>query len=178
MSDNKTETWTIWVALSLSIMAVVAGVVTLYMGKYSSRTALLQGQITNQWSYYQAKSIKQHAYEIQKQNLELQLAAQRCVFTKSVQQQFDKTIELDASNITRYGAEKDDIKKQAEAMEADKLLNQQRSGKLSIALIFLQIAIMLSSVTLITKRRPLWYVGSILALCGGYFAIVGIFLTK
>ena len=68
---SKPETWTRWVALSMAIMAVMAGVITLYMGKFSGKAVMLQGKITNQWGYYQAKSIKQHTYEMQRQQLEL-----------------------------------------------------------------------------------------------------------
>jgi len=64
-TDSKQETWTTWLALTTAILAVLAAVTTLYMGKFSSRAILDQGQETNQWSYYQAKSIKSYIYEIQ-----------------------------------------------------------------------------------------------------------------
>jgi len=178
MSENKPESWTMWVALSLSFMAVIAGIVTLYMGKYSGRATMLQGQITNQWGYYQAKSIKQHTYELQKQNLELQLCVLKPSMQRSAQDQYTKVINDDAASVSRYNTEKEDIKKQADTMEAEKQKCQQRSGKLSYALIFLQIGIMLSSVTLITKRKQLWYFGMALSLAGIYFAVIGQFFIK
>ena len=178
MAESKPESWTMGVALSLSVMAVIAGIVTLYMGKYSGRATMLQGQITNQWAYFQAKSIKQHTYELQKQNLELQLLVQKPSMTRGAQDQYMKVINDDAVNVSRYGTEKEDIKKQADEMEAEKQKCQQRSGKLSYALIFLQISIMLSSVTLITKRKQLWYFGMALSLAGIYFAAIGQFFIK
>src|SRR5574341_1269324 len=75
MTEEKKDRWLGWLALSTAIMAVLAAVTTLYVGKYSSRAVLLQGQESNQWAYYQAKSIKQHTYEIQKERLELELLA-------------------------------------------------------------------------------------------------------
>lgn len=52
MSESKSDTWMSWVALATAIMAVSAAVTTLYMGKYSSRAILNQGQETSQWAYY------------------------------------------------------------------------------------------------------------------------------
>ena len=64
------------VALATAAMAVFAAVTMLYVGKYSSRAILNQGQETSQWAYYQAtKSIKSYVYEIQKQKLELETIA-------------------------------------------------------------------------------------------------------
>jgi hypothetical protein len=72
MSEMKPDKWMSWVALATAAMAVFAAVTTLYVGKYSSRAILNQGQETSQWAYYQAKSIKSYVYEIQKQKLDLE----------------------------------------------------------------------------------------------------------
>jgi hypothetical protein len=66
MSEMKPDKWMSWVALATATMSVFAAVTTLYVGKYSSRAILNQGQETSQWAYYQAKSIKSYVYEIQK----------------------------------------------------------------------------------------------------------------
>ncbi len=62
-----------------------------YRGKFSSRAVLLQGQETDRWAFYQAKSIKSHAYDLQKQHLELltQLklpSTTRAEFQKTIQE--------------------------------------------------------------------------------------------
>ena len=60
-----------WLAFTTAILAVLAAITTLYMGKFSSRAIIYQGQETNQWSYYQAKSIKSCIYEIQEQEIDM-----------------------------------------------------------------------------------------------------------
>lgn len=64
-----------------------------------------------------------------------------------------------AANIKRYEQEKDEIKAKAEELAREKQIAQERSSNFSYSLIFLQIAIVLSSIAAITKRRPLWYLG-------------------
>jgi hypothetical protein len=67
MSETNKERWLSWLALSTAFMAVISAVTTMYMGKFSSKAVLMQGQETGQWAYYQAKSIKLHTFEMQEQ---------------------------------------------------------------------------------------------------------------
>ena len=48
MSETKPDRFLMWIALSTAAMAVLAALTTLYVGKYSSRTILMQGQETDQ----------------------------------------------------------------------------------------------------------------------------------
>jgi hypothetical protein len=159
MTDEKKEKWMTWVALTTALMAVLAAVTTLYVGKYSSRAVLDQGQETNQWSYYQAKSIKSYIYEIQKQKLELEILAQRGKLPVDVREQYQKVIAGYENKIKQYDKEKEEIKAEGEALTKSRLLAQSQAGNFGYSLIFLQIAIMLSSVAAMTKKKPLWHLG-------------------
>ncbi len=159
MAEDKKDNWITWLALTTAFLAVFAAVSTMYMGKYSNRAILLQGQESDQWAYYQAKSIKGHTYEIQKQKLELEVLALRSKMPASAAEKYRKTVSDYESNIKRYEKEKADIKAAAEKMGIQKGAMQNISANLSYSLIFLQIAIVLSSVAAITKKKPLWYVG-------------------
>src|SRR3569832_1915867 len=64
------ESWTKYTSMSLVFIAVLAAVATQWSGKFSSRTLVelnnstfYQAEASDQWSYYQAKSIKQNLYE-------------------------------------------------------------------------------------------------------------------
>jgi hypothetical protein len=159
MADEKKETWITWLALTTAFLAVFAAVTTMYMGKYSNRAILIQGQETDQWAYYQAKSIKGHTYEIQKQKLELEFLSLQVKMHASVADKYKKTITDYEANIKRYEKEKSEIKAGAEKLAGQKGLLQNMSANLSYSLIFLQIAIVMSSVAAITKKKPLWYLG-------------------
>jgi hypothetical protein len=156
MSELK-EKWQGWLALSTAIMAVLAALTTLYMGKYSSRAIMSQGQESDQWAYYQAKSIKENAFETNKKMLELQLMTQKGLSTEVIAE-FQKTLNKYADDIKRYDVEKKEIKDKAEAIAKIKLKAQEMGGNFAYALIFLQIALMLSSIASLTKRHYLWYI--------------------
>ena len=158
MSETKPERWISWVALATALMAVFAAITTLYLGKYTSRAILNQGQETNQWAHYQSKSIKSYIYEVQKQKLELEMM-QTAGKPKAVMDKYSKLVNDYDKQIKRYEAEKSEIKTQAEAIAKSKEDAQARAGNFGYGLIFLQIAIMLSSIAALTKRKPLFYLG-------------------
>ena len=156
MSDQK-EKWQGWLALSTAIMAVLAALTTLYMGKYSSRAIMAQGQESDQWAYYQAKSIKGHTYEVNLKTLELQYLTQKGLPPETVAE-FQKTLGKYGEEIKRYDEEKKEIKDKAEGIAKAKLKAQEMGGNFAYALIFLQIALMLASISSLTKRKYLWYI--------------------
>jgi hypothetical protein len=156
---EKKDNWITWLALTTAFLAVFAAVTTMFMGKYSTRAILDQGHETDQWAYYQAKSIKGHTYEIQKAKLELEIAGLHGKIPASLAEKYNKTIANYEKQVKRYDKEKAEIMADARALAKSKELAQQRTANFSYSLIFLQIAIVLSSVAAITKKKPLWYVG-------------------
>jgi hypothetical protein len=176
MSESKPDHWTSWVALATAIMAVLAAITTLYMGKYSSRAILNQGQETSQWAYYQAKSIKSYIYEIQKQKLELEILSLRIGSNGPLADRYSKVMSDYDKKINRYDKEKEEIKAKADQLAKSKEDAQMRAGNFGYALIFVQIAIMLSSISAMTKKRPLFYLGLITVIGWAFFFLDAIFL--
>src|SRR3954468_8690160 len=50
--------WISWVALSTAILAVLAAIAGLLSGKHANEAMMNQIEASDQWGYYQAKSIK------------------------------------------------------------------------------------------------------------------------
>ncbi len=159
MSEQK-DKWQGRLALSTAIMAVLAALTTLYMGKFSSRAIMAQGQESDQWAFYQAKSIKGHTFETNKTTLELQYLAQKGLAPET-KAEYQKIIQKYGDEIKRYDGEKKEIKDKAESIAKAKLKAQDMGGNFAYALIFLQIALMLSSIASLTKRHYLWYIALI-----------------
>ncbi|MBK5277207.1 MAG: DUF4337 domain-containing protein [Desulfuromonadales bacterium] len=173
-NEEKKEKWMGWLALSTAIMAVLAALTTLYMGKFSSRAIMAQGQESDNWAFYQAKSIKQHTFEVNKKALELQFHSQKAL-PPEVAAEYEKTLVKYGDDIKRYEGEKKEIKDKAEAIAAGKLKAQEMGGNFGYALIFLQIALMLSSLASLTKRHYLWYI-ALLCNIGWLFFFVDAWL--
>ena len=84
MSEEKKEPWMNYLALTTIIFAVCATLATFKGGGYSTRSLLSQAQESDQWSYYQSKSVKQYIHEAEKDELDLQLKRQPKTETESI----------------------------------------------------------------------------------------------
>lgn len=174
--QTKNEAWVGGVALSTAVIAVFAAVTTLYVGKFSSRAVLFKAEESNQWAYFQAKSIKGHTYEIQKERLELEVLSSGGRISPKAARKCQEMLAEYKGNIVRYDKEKAEIREKAETLGAQGKIAQERAGDFGYGLIFLQISIMLSSVAALTRKRMLWYFGLLSVLGGVFFFLDGIFL--
>jgi hypothetical protein len=167
------ERWTQWVALTTTILAVCAAISALKGGGYSTRVQLSTTQENNKWSYFQSKSIKQHAVEMHKDQLEVVRLEAR---SPEAQRLADERIARAAAEIARYEKEKGEIKAEAEALQKAEDGLKRHAGAFGLAVMMLQIAIMLSSVGALIKRPAMWVVGLCFGAVGLAYAANGMWL--
>ncbi len=176
MAEEKKEPWLNYLALTTVILAVCATLSTFKGGGYSTRSVLTQSHASNQWAYYQAKSMKGYLYELQREELELELKMSGSRVPKSLAEEYRKKIDYYSNNIKRYDEEKAQIQKDARNYEALHDDAQKHSQIFGIAVIFLQIAILLSSIAALMKKKPVWFLGLIIGAFGVIYFINGFFL--
>ena len=171
MAEEKKEPWLNYLALTTVVLAVCATLSTFKGGSYSTRSVMSQSQAANQWAYYQAKSIKGYLYEIEKENLESELKELGAGPGDPAAAARRQRIESYEKSLARYDSEKADIQKAARGFETIRDDAQRHAQIFGIAVIFLQIAILLSSIAALMKKKPLWFLGLALGVVGvGYFA--------
>ncbi|MDR3604393.1 MAG: DUF4337 domain-containing protein [Desulfomonilaceae bacterium] len=169
MADDK-ERWINFLALTTVVIALGATMSTLSVGKFSNRGILRQTQASNQWAYYQAKSIKGYLYELQKEKLDTELKLVPETNT-SVRQDYEKRIQSYTDKINRYNREKANILKEAQNLERQRDEATIISQNFGLAVIFLQLAILMSSIATVMKKKTLWIFGLLLGVLGFlYFA--------
>ncbi|MBI2306151.1 MAG: DUF4337 domain-containing protein [Rhodocyclales bacterium] len=160
VSHHGGDTFTSRVAVLTAVLSTV-GAIFGYLGGHAQNAALLykneaaiqKTSASNQWNYYQAKSNKQNLAE-----LSVTLTA------GEAQEKFRQAVE-------RYRKEKDEIKVDAEKLEAAAKAADQKSEaemhvheRWALATTLLQIAIALSAITLLTRKR--WLLGAVVAASG------------
>ena len=176
MTEEKKEPWLNYLALTTVILAVCATLSTFRGGGFSSRSVLSQSHAANQWAYYQSKSIKGYLYELQKEKFELELKALGPKAPGPLAEEYEKKIAFYAKNIKRYSEEKTQIEKDARNFEALRDDAQRHAQAFGIAVIFLQIAILLSSIAALMKKKPIWILGLITGAIGLFYFANGFFL--
>jgi hypothetical protein len=161
MAEEKKEPWLNWLALSTIIFAVCATMATFKGGGFSTRSVLSQTQASDQWAFYQSKSIKGYLYEMQKDQLELQLKT-----NPSLVDEYQKKLDGYAAKIAKYETEKAKIQADAKKLEAVRDDAQQHSKAFGVAVIFLQIAILCSSIAALLKKKYIWVIGMVMGIYG------------
>lgn len=161
------------VALATGIFAVVLAIASLG-GKNATKEALLaQQQASDQWAFYQAKVIREHQYGNEKLHLEVDIAERGPNMKPEVRQKFETLMAKFADEEKRYGAEKKDIEKQAKKLEHERDISRDKDSYFDYAEVLLQIAIVMSSISILSTSRPVFFFSLILAILGALITLDG-----
>lgn len=149
ITQHGGDSFTGRLAVLTAVLSTV-GAIFGYMGGHSQNAALLfkneaaiqKTSASNQWNYYQAKSNKQNLAEL------------------SVTLTSGEAQEKFKQNVERYKKEKDEIKAEADKLEElSKEADHKSEAEMhvherwALATTLLQIAIALSAITLLTRKR-------------------------
>jgi hypothetical protein len=157
--NEAKEKWALGVALSTAVMAVLAAIAGLLSGHHVNEAMIEQIKSSDQWAFYQSKSIKS----------EIASSTNKILHSLSTNPVADNN-----KDQTRYEKEKEEIKKIAEEDAKSSEEHLARHVTLSKAVTIFQIAIAISAIAILTKRRMLWYSAILLTIGGSVFLILGI----
>ena len=150
------------IALSSALIAVLTAVTSMLSEHQSNEAMLSQLQASDQWAYYQAKGIKHNLLDTQIAVLEAQ--------------GFRDQGKLDAMKAERekYRKDQDDIAREAAREQDDGKRALRAHNTLSYAETFLQVAIGVSAISALTRRRWLWVTSLAVAAGGVTFLAWGV----
>ena len=157
-AEASRKNWLDHSARTTAVLAVLAAVASGQYANQFSRTILAQAEASDQWNFYQAKSIKRH---IQSGQLEMEraLSAGRPELAAAMAQ-----LEANAAAATKkYDAELAEVRARAETIDAEKIRHQKQGDRFQYAFVVLQAGVVLSTVAASAKRRELWVAA---LLCG------------
>ena len=158
--NEEKERWTLHVALSTAIIAVLAAIAGLLGNHHANEAVLEQIKASDKWSYYQSKSIKA---ELASSVSQLLLA-------------MDKPLPADnRQKAERYEKEKFEIKEQADEAEKGSAMHLREHVVFSRSVTIFQIAIAISAIAILTRKKAVWYVSIVLAAAGTFFLALGFF---
>ena len=161
------------VALVTAIYAVVLAIASLGGNNAMKEMLLAQQQSSDQWSFYQAKVIREHQYRAQTMRLEVELADRGPAMKPEVRQRHEELLRKFAEEEKRYNAEKKDIEKDAKKLEHERDRYREKDPYFDYAEVLLQIAIVMASVSILSTSRPMFLFSLALALGGALLAANG-----
>jgi len=153
------------VSLTMAVLAVLVAVVSLLGHRAHTEEVVLQAKASDQWAYYQAKNIRQHEDE-----LFADLSAS--VASKDADG-MAKFRDKSTQEGERYKHEKGEIQDKARELENEVAMERKRADRYDVAEVFLEIGLVITSITLLSGKRIFWHLGIVLAVVGVAIAITG-----
>ncbi len=159
-------------ALTTALFAVLLAITSLGGNNAMKEMLLAQQQASDQWSFYQAKAMREHFYRGQKMRLELDLL-EKDNLKPGVKKRYEDLLKQMTEEEKRYGVEKKEIEKQARHLEHETDLNRKKDPYFDFAEVLLQIAIAMSAITILAHSRRVFIFAIVAAILGALLSING-----
>ena len=138
------------IAISTALMAVFAALSSLIAGHHADEAVIEQIRASDQWAFYQAKGIKDEILSL-------------------------SNIPDKESRRAKYKADQAEIQKKARESENASHIHLEHHAVLARAVTMFQIAIAISAIAILTRKRMLWFVSLGISCVGLFYFITGLF---
>jgi hypothetical protein len=164
--------WIVYLSFSTALIAVMAAVAALESGAFSNQALLqkneallAQAKASDQWAYYQAKSVKSTIYSSQalawqSSNADLAAKAQKEAERYSKE---EEEISKTAKELEREVAEKTELSSQS----------MEHHHRFAYSVTMFQISIALAAVAALSRQKPVWFAGLVVAVAGLVYFVDG-----
>lgn len=156
------------ISLTMAILAVFVAVVSLLGHRAHTEELLFQARASDQWSYYQAKNIRRHSYEMAEDLLALVEFKDKA--------QADKVRESYHQQAAQYTKEQAEIEALATDLEKESALAQRKANRFDLGEVFLEVGLVITSISLLTRKRLYWLLGIASGIAGLASAATGFLL--
>jgi len=167
--------WIVYLSLSTALIAVLAAIAALESGTYSNQALmqknealLTQTKASDQWAYYQAKSVKASIYATQ---------------AAAVKATNPELADKNQKEAERYAAEEQEISNNAKELETEVKQDAELSEKsmehhhrFAYAVTMFQISIALAAVAALSRQKMIWGLGLIVGTLGLFYFVDGFWL--
>lgn len=151
------------VGLTIAILAILLAVVSALGNEQDNEKIVKQIEASNGFAWFQSKRIRAGLNEMMLDQMKIEAAG------NPTEKQLEAMKKLEARLVSKnaeYKAENDQILKEAEASKQASAIADAKGNRFDRSEIFLQIAVVFCSITLLTKERTFFYVGVLLAVLG------------
>lgn len=174
MAEPQQETWLKLVVLTVIVLAAAAGISANKSSVYATQVQIFAAREARQWQDYQVDSLKKDNFGMNRDVL---------ASLKPSEGKAPKAPKSPAARIKEYedemgrlNQERDQIKKEAQALAAQEEVLAKKAGELGLAVILFQLGIMSSAAGALTRKKILWLMGLGLGLWGLVYAVKGLLL--
>jgi hypothetical protein len=146
------------VAFTMSVLAVLVAITTVLGHRTHTDAVLKQNQATDQWNLYQAKKIRSSDTALAQDLLS--------VVAITNQDAAKKIAKGYADHQEKWAEDLKEEQEKAEGLETKVEQAEARADRFDLGEALLEIALVVSSITLLTKNRLYWLLGLVFGVAG------------
>jgi hypothetical protein len=162
------------VALTMTVLAVLVAVITVLGHRTHTEAVLKQNQATDTWGEYQAKNTRSYNTMLADEMMSVLPIADK--------EALQKIAKKHADHLDKWNGKGDkegdlqELKKEAEGLQAEVKQAEARAVCFDLGEALLEIGLVITSVTLLTRKRAYWFMGLVFSLGGIVSALASLFL--
>ena len=157
------------VAITIAIIAVVLSIIST-SGDHARTSAIIEtNQASDQWAFYQAKSLKMHMQESEGRIIE-------ALKSGSNDEKAGMAVKANEDGKKKYEAELKEIREKAEELTSSAKHESKINQRLDLSEMIMQISIVLCSVAILSNWKKLWITGMITASAGFAVGLTAFFM--
>ena len=153
------------VGVGIGVIGIILAVVTIGSHRAHTATVIHKTEANDQWAFYQAKNIRRHTDELFTDLTSVEPTTDAAALAK--------LREKYSGEATRYKDEQKGIEDKAREMEAEVGHERNRADRFDLAEVFLEVGLVITSITLLSGRKLFWYLGILLGIVGIAVAATG-----
>ena len=154
------------ISLAISVLAVLVAMVTVLSHRSHTEAVLMQARASDTWNEYQAKKIRSDAALTTVDLLALGPGADSVA---SVAKRGEY-----GTHIQKWTRDLAEEQQRAREFEAEVNVAEHKAARFDLGEALLQIAVVLSSITLLTRQRTYFYIGLVTGVAGIILAAAGL----
>jgi hypothetical protein len=152
------------VGVAVGVIGIILAVVTIGSHRAHTQAVIDRTEENDQWSFYQAKKIRQQVVDV---------GSQLAQALSPDESKVKALVEQYSGQSARYSKETQDIQKEALAKQDETRREEGRAVRLDIGEGFLELGLVLSSLYFLSKRKFFPVLGITAAIVGTGLGIAG-----
>jgi hypothetical protein len=146
------------VSFTMSLLAVLVAIVTVMGHRTHTEAVLQQARASDEWNLYQAKKIRSY-------NTQLTVDMLRALPVRDASATSKVTNEYQG-HLAKWNEELNEEQTKARELEAEVRKAERHATRFDLGEALLEIALVITSITLLTRLRAYWYLGMAFGAAG------------
>lgn len=145
------------VGFAMSVLAVLVAIITVLGHRTHTGAVLAQAQASDQWNEYQAQKIRLN---------ETQLTSDMLTVLAEHDDRAKGMVEAYKARAEKWAVQLKEEEAKAHEFEAEFRRAERKGNRFDLGEVILEIGLVITSITLLTRQRIYWYLGMIFGIAG------------